>query len=348
MRYMIAMILFLPFLVSSQVEVSAGFDKDTILIGDQVGFTFGLKVPPGTQIQSIDITPLDSIFSAFQTSLAAKEDTTKTPDPVVGDYTIDHFGSWNDKNGDKTLSPDEFSWTTTPLGNNQLLENKLMISFWDPGPMVMRLPAVTYTLDGQSYTTSLTQYVSVYVKPPFTDEELANDSLDIAPIKPIIKEKKTVADYLIFLWVALGLLAAFLLWKFLPKLTQKKVEEIPEIVIKRPAHVIALEQLHQLKQEQLWKIGEIKAYQSKLTHVIREYLENRYGIKALESTTDEIITDLRKVQFDKKDEEVLKNILQVADLVKFAKAKPTDEVHEQFLHYATEFVDKTKIEEITE
>ena len=109
-----------------------------------------------------------------------------------------------------------------------------------------------------------------------------------------------------------------------------------------PANTIAFNQLDELKGKQLWQKGEIKTYQSELTHIIRAYLENRYKINALENTTNQIGLDLKKLNLDESLRTEVQNILQVADLVKFAKAKPSDDIHEQFMNKAIEFVETTK------
>ena len=90
--------------------------------------------------------------------------------------------------------------------------------------------------------------------------------------------------------------------------------------------------------------GKVKEYQTELTFVIREYLENRFDIQALESTTSEVIADLEDKDFDTKQASTLSRILQIADLVKFAKATPSAELHESFLDDAENFVSETKLE----
>ena len=105
----------------------------------------------------------------------------------------------------------------------------------------------------------------------------------------------------------------------------------------------ALSALTQLRTQQLWQKGEIKEYQSRLTYIIREYLENRYEVSALESTTDEIVKNIRSANIDLTDIDSLKRILQVADLVKFAKAKPDESIHDTFMDEAEEFVTRTKL-----
>ena len=113
-------------------------------------------------------------------------------------------------------------------------------------------------------------------------------------------------------------------------------------MIIRPAHEIAEEKLDDLKTQQLWQQGLIKEYQSKLTFIIREYLENRYDMKALESTTQEILKDLMSRDFDPGLNNDLREILTMADLVKFAKARPGENIHESFMLKAYELINRTK------
>ena len=64
------------------------------------------------------------------------------------------------------------------------------------------------------------------------------------------------------------------------------------------------------------------------------------------STTDEILRSLKNVDFDSSWKNKLQNILQVADLVKFAKAKPPPDFHDKVLHEAEDFVIATKAKPI--
>ena len=101
--------------------------------------------------------------------------------------------------------------------------------------------------------------------------------------------------------------------------------------------------LKQLQDQELWQKGEVKPYQSELTYIIREYIENRYTIPALESTTGEILKDLKKVEYPDELVDKMREMLQLADMVKFAKANPPIEMHDRLLNYALEIVDRTKL-----
>jgi hypothetical protein len=73
---------------------------------------------------------------------------------------------------------------------------------------------------------------------------------------------------------------------------------------------------------------EYKQYYSRLTDVVRRYLEEEAKITALESTTDELLLKLnalkesKKLELERETIKNLKTVLQTADLVKFARSTP--------------------------
>ena len=166
----------------------------------------------------------------------------------------------------------------------------------------------------------------------------------INDIKPIIAIQTTWRDYLMWIYGVLALLGIGLLWYILSKRKKEPKKEIIPIEkkIKEPAHIIALRALDRLQEEARWKRGEIKEYQSQLTDIIRRYIEDRYNITALEMTTSEVLAAIKKDASMKGQEKVLRDILTVADLVKFAKAEPNNDIHQQFLDMARAFVNQTK------
>jgi hypothetical protein len=148
-------------------------------------------------------------------------------------------------------------------------------------------------------------------------------------------------------WILLAMLAGLLFWtikRFGPQLRKKKKEEAQPVVIE-PAHVIAFRELERLKEEKLWQAGEVKKY-TRLTEILRQYLENRYGVFSLELTTSETLEALVKTGF-RKDEtyNTLKSVLNGADLVKFAKYKPEPAENELSFESSRNFVSATREEE---
>jgi hypothetical protein len=100
--------------------------------------------------------------------------------------------------------------------------------------------------------------------------------------------------------------------------------------------------LEKLRLLKLWQSGKVKEYHSSLTDIVRTYLEDQFRLKALESTTSEILGDLREhTAIPKENQDALLKILSMADLVKFAKYQPVAEDHEQSMTVAVDFVNRT-------
>ncbi|MDC1222192.1 BatD family protein [Salibacteraceae bacterium] len=111
----------------------------------------------------------------------------------------------------------------------------------------------------------------------------------------------------------------------------------------RPAHEIAFERLTKLEGDQLWQAGKTKEFYSELTDILREYIELRFHIPALEQTTDEIIQSMRRSpNFSVELIEKTNQVLFLADLVKFAKEKPIGSENEQNMLLVRNFIDETK------
>lgn len=145
--------------------------------------------------------------------------------------------------------------------------------------------------------------------------------------------------YILFIILLILIIVLFIIYN---KRKEKIIPEPPKIII--PAHVQALKILNQLMQSKAWESDNKKVYYSELTDTVRLYLEERYGITALEKTTREIILDLKYADINNNDKEFLKSILQQADFVKFAKFKPDNEDGLNALKKSIEFVNQTKKE----
>jgi hypothetical protein len=149
-------------------------------------------------------------------------------------------------------------------------------------------------------------------------------------------------------WIIISMIAALLVWGAIIVIRRfRKNRRVDEPVINPdPAHIIAFRELEKLKEKQLWQKGELKYYYTRLTEILRQYLENRYGVCSLEMTTSETLEALLKTGF-KKDESftILKAILNGSDLVKFAKYKPDPAENNEHFNNSWKFVENTKVKE---
>ncbi len=328
----------------TQVNRALSFDRDTITIGDEVILNLSIEVDKNVEVLGVSRIFLDSLFSLNEL-IRVRDNTGNDSDnsPKVADYEITSDGGWDDINGDQMIAGSELKWKSTSSGNTLLLENSFSIRLWDPGDIIVPYPTVLYTIGGVQDIFSALQFLSIYVAPP-VESGIPQDSLTMAPIKQIKEEPANITDYLVYLIIVVVAICFGLGYWFYTRYYQRfkgGIEKAAEPDIYIPAHLLAAEKLSELNDRELWQKGEIKTYQSELTHIIREYLEGRYGIAALESTTDEIVRILAQELSDKNDVTSLNRILHVADLVKFAKAKPDENIHQSFMTEAVDFVNRT-------
>lgn len=158
----------------------------------------------------------------------------------------------------------------------------------------------------------------------------------------------------VFPWAGggLGLVILVLVIIYIIRKIRRNEPIIKRFKPREPAHIIALRDLFKLKTDKLWQQGRIKDYYTVLTDTLRMYLWNRYAIRTMERTSEEILESLKISEF--KDEDAfntLKDIFYTSDLVKFAKFTPLFDEHEKCMSGAFEFVDRTKLiieEEIKE
>lgn len=191
--------------------------------------------------------------------------------------------------------------------------------------------------------TFLSEGMSLNVVIPFE----IDTAMAITDIKDI--EKAPIWWWGILRWVllALGLTGlgvgayfAYRKWGYLlhPQSTNDSQPTEPA----RPCEEVALEKLDIIKAEKVWQAGEIKRYQTQLTDVVREYIAGRFEVSSSEKTSDETLRAMKGLLADRKDlYDNLKQMLTLADLVKFAKWSTTPDENEQSLRSAYDFVHET-------
>lgn len=224
--------------------------------------------------------------------------------------------------------------TTLPDGRIQLSQDLTLTSFKDSLFAIEPL----YVTRGED--TFWTDPMALNVIQPFE----VDSSMAITDIKDI--EKAPIWWWGIIRWIllVLGILLlvdlGFWLYRKYDKYRKQAEEPIdPELL--RPADEVALEKLDAIKEAKIWKDGKVKEYQTDLTDVVREYIGRRFEVHSTEKTSDETLREMKNL-IDKPLYERLKSMLQLADLVKFAKWHTTPDENELALTTAYDFVNETK------
>ncbi|MBO5345577.1 MAG: hypothetical protein J6A44_01570 [Paludibacteraceae bacterium] len=294
--------------LKSQVVVSASIDSVQMFIGEQAKLTIKAIQPQDYTLQ----------FPIFSDSIASNLELVST------------------------LKPD-----TVQLENEKLqISNSYIVTAFDSA--LIYIPGFELKAGEETY---LTNPISIKI----VDMPVDTTQQAITDIKNVYQPP---IDWMFYLTIVGSILLAllflalviYLVNKYLKSRKNKDTEPEPEPIDPRKAHEIAYEELEVLRQKQLWQSQQFKAYYTELTEILRRYISNRYAIDAMEQTSDDIISEFRRnKELKEKKEEIklLSDVLQVADLVKFAKWQPLPDECERSFHQVTQFIDKTK-EVITE
>ena len=217
---------------------------------------------------------------------------------------------------------------STPTENGWKLKQEFILTQWDSG--FYHIPSISV---GNEKTADFVVTVNTII--------LEEDS-EAKDIKGPIDAPVTFSEVLPYLLggIIIGLLI-YLLIRYLKR--EKPIEIITrkaKVVI--PPFEIALTQLEELKIKKKWQSGEIKAYYSDLSEIVRTYIENGLHTPAMEMLTDDIIDRLKARKIDTAQLSIL---LNTADMAKFAKAQPTSAENELAITFAFEFIHQTKPQE---
>lgn len=194
------------------------------------------------------------------------------------------------------------------------------------------------------FTTSSGKPDSAATEPfSITVQSVAVDTTQaIRDIKPLIElpPDYTLLMYILGALLILGLLV-WLLWRRYKNRPVALVTEVKSVI---PAHILAISALESLESESLWQSGQVKAYHSRLTDILRKYLEDRWNLAAMESTSDELLQQSSSLGWDPELREGFERIIRLADLVKFAKYQPVADENRWSMQEAVRFVKSTALQ----
>lgn len=171
-------------------------------------------------------------------------------------------------------------------------------------------------------------------------------SKDIKPIKEPINVPYTFKELLPYIGIVVLLAAIVVIIVLIIRWRKNKKLPIDEKYL-LPPHEWALKELYKLKQQKLWQNGNIKEYYVQLSDILRNYIELRFNIPALENTTEELMSAMHKGIIHKKQKESINQFLMLSDFVKFAKANPDATDNENAITTVETFIQETKkVEEV--
>lgn len=226
---------------------------------------------------------------------------------------------------------------STQIENNRLvIKQDLLITSFDSA--LYLLPPLK-VIDGVD--TVYSNQVALKVSTLPVNAENPEEYFDI---KQVWKPPFVWADYLpILLGILLVLLLAAAAWYGWKRWReQKSLIPFKKEEPKLPPHEQAIKELDAIREQKLWQQGLNKAYYTQITETLRRYIDGRFGINAMEMTSGEILDLIRQNDEAKPLYENLRQILSLADFVKFAKMNPLPDENDLSLANAYRFVEQTK------
>lgn len=279
-------------------------ERDSVLIADQLLYGFDLKgVEAGTTFAFPQV-----------------KDTLMEGVEVVGSWQLDTLKVRKGKKG----AADQLD-----------LQGGIVITSFDEGEYALP-PLTLQRVSAEGVVDTLvfdSQTLQVKTMPVDTATFKVHD------IKGQIRYPVTFRELLP--WVGLGLgiagLIALAVW-LIVRYGRKRDAEAQR---REPAHIVALRKLDRYRGSKMWAPEKQKAFYSGITDTLREYMDARYDIGAMEMTTAEIMKELKNTDVTADIQTGLKELFERADFVKFAKYTASDEDNAAALPLAVRFVTST-------
>lgn len=227
---------------------------------------------------------------------------------------------------------------TTKVGSGRIqIDYKVPVQVFDSG--YYRLPEFVYVAGRDSVRSSRLLLIvrPVNVK---ADDPISPLSDPAEPENPSIFD--SLPDWLVYYWwvILLALLlcsGGWWAWR-----RYRKEGTILPSRPEPPAYDVALGRLQRLKARKLWESGQEKEFYTILTDILRDYLDGRFGIKAMEMTSSQIMDTLAADRTLRDPRQMMRQILDMADFVKFAMVRPLPEDNVKAFDNAVAFVEATR------
>ncbi|MDO8899391.1 MAG: hypothetical protein Q7V19_17190 [Bacteroidales bacterium] len=293
--------LAVPKLQSQTVEALGRLSTDSIAIGQHLVFELNMKVPGGFKV-----------------------DWPQWGDTLTGNLEILQQGQTEvlpvDKDG------------------NMVMRQQLVLTSFDTGWVYIPGIDIKFAPEGDTvFYAAQSNPLMLRVGAIAVDT-----TATFKPIKNIESAPITFAEVLPWIIGLLGIAALLfaIVWFYMRR-RNKPVTLAPILKPQIPPHLLALEQLEELRHQKLWQSGRVKDYYTGLSDIIRAYIEARFPVNAIEMTTHEILIGLQTSGINPEAMSKLSNALELADLVKFAKAQPTAVENDLSISHLVDFVNES-------
>ena len=262
---------------------------------------------------------------------------------IIEDVSNNGILPINDERIDTIIKPIEIisrgASDTIDLQNNRRQINQdIIIQSFDSG--LYAIPPILYIANKDSFKSNELALKVI----PVSVDSMATINGQARIMNPNTKWYDYLPDFITDNWGWILLAIIIITGVIIYYITRKKDVPIPLIPRKKPIppHELAMQQLSALKEAKLCEKGQEKEFYTRLIDILRVYIDTRFGINAMEMTSSQIIKALNSNEISKEPNKYMKQILEIADFVKFAKVRPLPDDNTKSFNWATQFVVDTK------
>lgn len=296
-------------------HLQTSVDRDEITIGDHLRYTITISAETGVDVS----VPL------FHER--------------IGEFDIIDFGR----------EPDQSQVDRTTLTQWYTL------TIFTTGYHMLPAPRVSYTTPDGTRHEATGEALRIHVASLLTQEGQPTDIRDIKPPEDVPFDwwPALMGGAVLVALIGIGLALSYFLNRF------RRAAALPP----RPTHEIALEALSHLRAKRLPQAGQFEAYYVALSAIVRTYLEDGLQVRAPEMTTEEFLVAVtrdssaprsrsarrspkgregRPSRLPPAHQHLLGTFLAQADLVKFARHRPSLDESDTAYEAARRFVDETR------
>lgn len=232
---------------------------------------------------------------------------------------------------------------TTDLGNGRLQLNRtLLIQPWNSGEVFIEGIALVDNADNADTFRSNPLAFKVYTAEVDTMTTIHGLQSPVSLKRGFFDwVPDWIADYW-WIYLAVLVLIAAAVYGYLRY--RRSLNPLSDVSVAKPVppYDKAMQELEVLRTRNLCEKGEEKTYYTELTEILRQYLEGRFGINAMEMTTPQIKRAVRASVPAEAASGLMAEVLEMADYVKFAKMRPLPEDNTRAFQQALHFVENTK------
>ena len=282
---------------------------------------------------------------AQQTLIDVKVDTA---DILIGQQTTLHV----------TVTTDPNRRIIIPLPGDTLMTGIEVLSVSDAdstiadGRLIIRRDILVTSFDSSLYL--LPPFVAIDGSDTIESDQVAlkvstvpvdvDNPEQFYDIKDVWKPPFVLADY--YPWI-FGILTALFIICVIGYLVQRYRRHRSEVPVKPaepelPPYEVAIRELDSIKDQKLWQQGLNKEYYTQVTDTLRRYISRRYGVNAMEKTSEEILAIIERETDERSVYDTLRQVLRLSDYVKFAKLHPLPDENDESMRNAYLFVNQTK------